>query len=184
MVCFFRQYLCLMIFDEQKDMCKVRILEGHSTRFDPITRELRYGESKWSLETRTVGGPAHHLEVYAKDVVLRVNLYPTKPPLIVGLLPLGLLGRVNYYAIVDLECDGSIMIGEESVSVKGRAWIDRMWGTWEPAGFARWEWISMLLNDGTPAVLFAVFHPLRRAVPILTILASQPENGQKVTRDR
>jgi len=168
-----------MVADWRKKRCIRRIVRSHNTRFDPTKHELRYRGSKWKVE-KAKGGFCHSLYVSGDGLALRLKLSPTRQPLTMGLLPLGLLGSVNYYAVPNLICSGEVQFGSESVSIKGRAWIDRMWGTWEPAGFARWEWISMMMNDGTSAVVFAVYHPVRARVLLSAVLVSQQKNSRQV----
>jgi len=159
MVTFLSQQIYLMIMDERNNACFARSLRTDSVRFSAPRNELSFGDSKWTIE-RTADGFVHRLEAECEDISIKVSWQQVTPPVNFGQLGLGLLGRVNYYALTDLACQGVLRIGNAEVEVVGTGWIDRMWGDWESAGFSHWEWLSIKLNDGTDAVYFAVFHPL------------------------
>jgi len=178
MVAFLRGQLYLTVTDHRTGLCHVQIAEEHMLQYDRERRELRYGGSIWSLEGKTQFGFTHRLNVRIKDLGLSLHLSPTAPPLVIGKMPLGILGKVHYYAITDLICEGNIMVNNKVVQVKGEAWIDRMWGNWKLAGFSRWEWSSMLLKDHTSAVFFSVFHPILTNSPLLTLFLFREPGGE------
>lgn len=181
MVSFLSNCLYVMLVDHKSKICHTRVITDSSLVFDDYGRRLQYGPSSWVLGRQSTSGPVHHIEIRTRGLAFRLDMQPKSRPLKVGRVPLGMLGSVNYYALLDLDCKGIIEIGEEKLKVSGTAWIDRMWGTWDSAGFNRWEWVSMTLNDGMSAVFFSVFHPIfpKNRLLIMFLWRSSPDKKFK-----
>jgi len=178
MVTFLSGQLYLTVEDHRTGLCHVQITKEHVLQYNREKRELRYGASTWSLEEMTPFGFTHRLNVQIKGLGLNLHISPTAPPIVIGKMPLGILGSVHYYAMTELTCEGNILVDNKVVQVKGEAWIDRMWGNWKLAGFNRWEWISMLLKDRRRAVFFSVFHPILTNSPLLTLFLLHEPGGE------
>ncbi|MAD75105.1 MAG: iron ABC transporter permease [Rheinheimera sp.] len=69
-------------------------------------------------------------------------------------------GQASYYlSLPFLAVSGSIQIGDEHVSVKGDAWLDREWSS-QPlsADQQGWDWFSLHLDQGDKLMLFRLRH--------------------------
>ena len=64
-------------------------------------------------------------------------------------------GRNNYWKVIvpDGEFNGNVTVGEASLPVKARGYMDRNWGTEKMQGFVR-DWVWGHFSDGTDSVVF------------------------------
>ena len=64
-----------------------------------------------------------------------------------------LVGRkkVYYYSITSLEAEGTIIINNKPINVKGTAWMDHEWAGFK--GIKKWNWFSAQLTNDTELML-------------------------------
>jgi predicted secreted hydrolase len=83
-----------------------------------------------------------------------LRLKASKPPLLEGGDGfLNLHGRKTYYySLTNLSASGQIYIGDKSINVSGKAWMDHQWAN-TPYNKDRWTWLSIQLDNNLEAVV-------------------------------
>lgn len=114
----------------------------------------------WFVET--VNEEQVHLFAKTEEVTLDLTLTQTLPPILHGdggLSPKGPEpGNASYYySIVQQEAAGTVVVGEESFDVTGRAWKDHEYSTSALSpGAVGWDWFSLQFNDGSALMFFQI----------------------------
>lgn len=107
----------------------------------------------------------HRLVGRAPAFALDLSLAPTKPPVIhgedgVSQKTPGEGNGSHYYSLTRLEVAGTLALGEDSLSVRGQAWMDHEFASNRLSATHRgWDWFSVQLDDGRDLMLYQ----LRRA---------------------
>lgn len=86
-------------------------------------------------------------------------------------------GLSAYYSLTDLRATGTLRIGTRRVTVRGTAWMDHQWGTWDPRSITGWTWMEMQLGDGTDLSLVNEY-PGKTPLPKWT-MAQLPSGRQQ-----
>lgn len=61
----------------------------------------------------------------------------------------------RYFSYTRMRLAGSLFIGGKREAVKGSAWMDREFGTWQPTENQKgWDWFSIQLDNGTELMCY------------------------------
>jgi predicted secreted hydrolase len=119
----------------------------------------------WALEFARATSFPLHVRAEADDVSLRLELAGGKPAVLQGDRGLSRKGpepgnASYYYSFTRLPAEGILVVGGDTVSVSGAAWLDREWSTSALAdGQVGWDWFALQLSDGWDMMIYR----LRRA---------------------
>lgn len=113
-------------------------------------------------ELRQVGEGRFRLQAADKDFSMSVELVARKGPVFHGKDGVSQKasgeGRAShYYSFTRLETQGELVLGGESIPVKGFSWFDQEWATnqltEEQSG---WDWLSVQFADNTELMIFQI----------------------------
>lgn len=127
-------------------------------RRDPVAVWLE----DWRLERRDDG--RWDLQASADGMALDLELEPARAPLLQGERGLSQKSEARgnasyYYSMTRLDTRGRLTLDGSTTGVRGRAWLDREWGTSALGpGLAGWDWFALQLDGGTDVM----FYRLRR----------------------
>jgi len=111
----------------------------------------------WHLERSADGYGA---QARAQQFALDLRLAPTQPPMRNGdggfsRKGPGPLSASYYYSEPHLRVSGRVTRKEQSVAVKGEAWLDHEWSSqYLDAAAVGWDWIGLNLDDGGAVMAF------------------------------
>jgi len=94
------------------------------------------------------------LRAVEEGVGVDLSLTPAKPLVLQGEAGLSQKGPEDgnasfYYAFTRLAASGSLLLGGDTVPVRGSAWMDREWSTSALSpGQVGWDWFALQLEDG------------------------------------
>ena len=114
---------------------------------------------KWSAH---IGLDRHLLKVDSGRFSYELTLTPAKSPVLHGNDGYSRKGATPerascYYSYTRLSAEGKISIGDQSVAVKGSAWMDHEFGTdMLGPGLKGWDWFSLQLSDHTEVMAFVL----------------------------
>ena len=110
---------------------------------DPLAMRKRF-----ISEIAQTGATSFHLKTKNLDLELESK----KPVLLAGGKGfIDLCGRkTHYYSLTDLRAKGTIKIGDKTIEVEGKAWMDHQWHQWADIAFSKdkWTWFSFQLENG------------------------------------
>ncbi len=106
-----------------------------------------------------------------------LSLKSKKSPLLEGGRGfLNLHGRKTYYySLTSLDAEGQIYIGDKTVNVKGKAWMDHQWAD-TPYNKDRWTWFSIQLDNGLEAMIVEYGDKKRDALADLCLRNNKAEH--------
>jgi len=94
------------------------------------------------------------------DVALRARLSRGKPVVLQGDRGLSRKGpepgnASYYYSFTRLPAEGTLRLGDDTVAVRGSAWLDREWST-SALGEDQvgWDWFALRLSDGWDLMIY------------------------------
>lgn len=104
-----------------------------------------------------------HLNLKEKDYELKLHLEAKKAPVWncdEGKLLMGVTDDPNqvtfYFSITNMLAEGSLILGDKELKVKGKGWFDKQGGTYETANpKTHWEWFSFRFFDDEEVMLFS-----------------------------
>ncbi|MGE0158550.1 MAG: lipocalin-like domain-containing protein [Gemmatimonadales bacterium] len=126
---------------------------------------LRVWVGDWSMDGTAVETFPLSLGAAADGVGIELTLDAGKPIVLQGERGLSRKGpepgnASYYYSFTRLPARGSVVVGGDTLSVSGLAWLDREWSTSAlSAGQAGWDWFALQLDDGWDLMAYR----LRRA---------------------
>jgi predicted secreted hydrolase len=100
-----------------------------------------------------------HLIASMQDYAINLHLSGLKPVVLHngdGLITLGLGGFSYYYSRPRMAVSGTINDHQQSLSVKGQAWMDHQWGNFLTLGGGGWDWYSIQLSNNTEMMLYFI----------------------------
>jgi predicted secreted hydrolase len=126
---------------------------------------LRVWVEEWEIEGTP--GVALPLSIRAADsgVALALRLDSSKRVVLHGERGLSQKGpepgnASYYYSLARLQASGTLVMKDDTLAVRGRAWLDREWSTSALSeGQVGWDWFGLQLDDGWDLMLYR----LRRA---------------------
>ncbi|WP_372994967.1 lipocalin-like domain-containing protein [Marinobacter sp.] len=60
-----------------------------------------------------------------------------------------------YFSLVDLQIDGTVTLGDQTLEVTGKGWFDREWSSqFLKAGQQGWDWFALHLDSGDKLMAF------------------------------
>lgn len=115
----------------------------------------------WNEDWRVEGkGEKHFIEVRDRDMALRLELAPLKPPVLHGDKGLSRkgegAGRASYYySLTRLKTGGELEIGGKKQKVSGLSWMDHEFGSNQlREDQVGWDWFSIQLDNQTEIMLY------------------------------
>ena len=123
-----------------------------------VDRYLVWNED-WKVEAK---GGSHVIQVRERDVALKLQLTPLKPPVLHGQEGLSQKGEGRgrasyYYSLTRLKTDGELEIAKSKEMVRGLSWMDHEFGsnqlTDDQVG---WDWFSIQLDNNTEIMLYLI----------------------------
>ena len=90
---------------------------------------------------------------------LALTLAAVKPAVLHGgdgYIDFGPAGGSYYYSRTAMSADGTITVGDRTLTVDGTAWFDHQWGDFIAVGAGGWDWFAVNLDDGTDITLSLV----------------------------
>jgi predicted secreted hydrolase len=123
-----------------------------------VDRYLVWNED-WKVEAK---GGSHVIEVRERDVALKLQLTPLKPPVLHGQQGLSQKGEGRgrasyYYSLARLKTDGELEIAGSKEKVRGLGWMDHEFGsnqlTDDQLG---WDWFSIQLDNNAEIMLYLI----------------------------
>lgn len=158
---FFPDYLIFSLSDKKdKKLISKRLTKNQRL----VTSEKGICFGKNSLE-KIDNKIAYKACYYSDRLSFELTLVSQKQPLMVngnGKIKEGLLGTSWYYALTNLSATGHLKLASETLQVKGVAWIDRQWGSWEDMGIGSWIWFSLQLSNGCEILATEIYTPFLR----------------------
>lgn len=91
---------------------------------------------------------------------INLDYVSTKAPLILadsGFFYQGAASYTYYYSQTGNDVTGTITLPGVSEKVKGTAWIDRQYGSFNPVSGEKYEWFNMQLSNGMDLNIFNIF---------------------------
>ena len=113
----------------------------------------------WSLEAR---GPTWRLRATQRGYAVALTLEPQSAPVLNGIDGLSRKSdrpedATYYYSIPRLLVRGQVLRDGQPLEVRGRAWLDREWGS---GGLGPrelgWDWFGLQLEDGSALMFYAL----------------------------
>jgi len=142
----------------------IPLLSGFGAPPDPVlawSRAPPGTDACWEL--RLAGeGFALSAEDASREMAIRLDLVPTRPPVLQG--PGGLSrksGREGYaslyYSLTRLATEGTVTAGGRVHRVRGESWMDRELGSSQLApDQSGWDWFGLRLADGRDLMLYVL----------------------------
>ena len=128
---------------------------GHAgARAEPIAvwlddwqLEAEPGQSSWRLQVAADG--------WSYDLTLRVTGKPVAHG-DQGFSAKSADGEGSmYFSLVDLQIDGRITLGDQTLDVSGKGWFDREWSSqFLKSGQQGWDWFALHLDSGDKLMAF------------------------------
>ena len=126
--------------------------------------DLRVRLGNWLLARQPSSTPGKaagmHASLSGRDVALDLQFELGQPPIVQGDGGLSRKGpdarQVSYYySLPQLQARGSLRMGQQTLAVRGQAWMDHEWSTalMHPLAVG-WDWIGMNLADGAALTAF------------------------------
>lgn len=137
-------------YDQRSLIESVPIPDGNSTR------GIAVQVGNWSMQG--VYGQ-DHLVASMQDYAINLHLSALTPVVLHngdGIITLGPSGFSYYYSRPRMAVSGTINDHQQSLSVKGLAWMDHQWGNFLALGDVGWDWYSIQLNNNTEMMLYFV----------------------------
>jgi predicted secreted hydrolase len=124
------------------------------------------GDSAWSMSggdgrdrLRAALSRTEALAAGTSALGINLRLEATKPETRhndIGWLDFGAGGSSYYYSRTKMDAQGTITVGEETLSVTGEAWFDHQWGDFISVGGGGWDWFAVNLEDNWDLTLSLV----------------------------
>lgn len=125
-----------------------RFSTGDQPQTGPGLSGLRVAD--WTLSANP---DLHAFTAASGDTGLSLSMTPTKPPTLhneIGWLAGPTTGWTYYYSRPRMAAEGTLQLGDQTLSVSGDVWMDHQWGEFfvlgNPAG---WQWFGIQLDDGS-----------------------------------
>lgn len=155
-----------------------QLLFAHAALADPRLGRLRHDQRAgregfglaWAGDTTTdvqiddwslkLDGGEYAARIAARDFSLDLRFSRTEPVLLQGESGFSRKGAdpanaSYYYSEPQLAVSGNIVVGGETVGVRGGAWLDHEWSSeGMPAGASGWDWTGINLDDGGALMAF------------------------------
>jgi predicted secreted hydrolase len=132
------------------------LIEAVPTPDGNSTRGIDVQVGNWSM--RGIQGQDHliaSMQKYAIDLHLSA-LTPAVLHNGNGIITFGTAGFSYYYSRPRMAVSGTISDHQQSLSVKGQAWMDHQWGNFLALGGGGWDWYSIQLNNNTELMLYFI----------------------------
>jgi len=100
-----------------------------------------------------------HLIASMKDYAMQLNLTSLKAAVLHngnGLITYGPSGFSYYYSRTRMEVAGTLVDHNQTLRVRGQAWMDHQWGNFLTNLGGGWNWFSVQLNNDTEMMLYFV----------------------------
>ena len=117
----------------------------------------------WNEDWKVRGnGGGHVIEIKDRDVALRLNLAPLKPPVLHGDRGLSQKdegkGRASYYySLTRLKTEGELEIAGKRNRVRGQSWMDHEFGSNQLGeDQVGWDWFSIQLDNRSEIMLYLI----------------------------
>ena len=142
-----------------------RFARGAAGLAGATSEPLRVWLEDWTFEGAGDTTFPIRLTAAEEDVQLELSLASGKPVVFQGEEGLSQKGpepgnASYYYAYTRMPAVGTLMIGRDTVEVRGDAWLDREWSTSALGeGQVGWDWFALQLSDGWELMIYM----LRRA---------------------
>jgi predicted secreted hydrolase len=143
----------------------------------------------WLEDWRLESGPAAtfpmRLEAEEAGVGLFLDLAEGKPAVFQGDRGLSQKGSQPgnasyYYSHTRMPASGTVVLGPDTMRVRGEAWLDREWSTSALAdGQVGWDWFALQLDDGWDMMIYQLRRADGSADPLSDGVIIDP-NGLKV----
>jgi predicted secreted hydrolase len=154
-----------------------RFARGAESLAGARARPFRVWLEDWALEAAGPGATfPMRLRAAEGGVALDLVLEAGKPPVLQGDEGLSQKGpepgnASYYYSHTRLPARGTVVLGDDTLTVGGAAWLDREWSTSVLSeGQVGWDWFALQLDDGQELMVYALrlsdgsAHPLSEAV--------------------
>lgn len=142
---------------EKKFLFRERANRGYGDKAGASVDRYRVWNEDWKVEGK---GNSHVIEVRDRDMALRLNMTPLKPPVLHGENGLSQKGEGKgrasyYYSLTRLETEGELEIGGRKEKVRGLSWMDHEFGS-DQLGEEQvgWDWFSIQLDNKTEIMLY------------------------------
>lgn len=148
-------------YDARRFHAFERLARAHPdvAAIDPAPLTVRLDD--WHI-ARLDTSPGEHWQVQAAQdgIALALTLTTSQAPVLQGAAGLSRksaqAGNASYYySLPRLDATGSVQIGGETLTVTGKAWLDREWSTsvLEPDQQG-WDWFALQLDDGASVMFY------------------------------
>lgn len=112
----------------------------------------------WTLASRDETFLPLQLNAQSKAFGVDLVLSEGKPMVLQGqqgLSPKGPQQASYYYSMTRLQTTGTLRVGERTINVRGRAWLDREWSTsLLSKGQVGWDWFALQFDRGDDLMVF------------------------------
>jgi predicted secreted hydrolase len=137
-----------------------RLARGAAGLAGARAEPLRVWLEDWLIESRESVTFPLRLRAQDGEVALSLELEGAKPVVLQGEQGLSPKGpepgnASYYYSFTRLPAQGSLVLGRDTLAVRGSAWLDREWSTSAlPAGVEGWDWFALQLSDGWDVMIY------------------------------
>ena len=121
---------------------------------------LRFGGKTGETQTIRARGVSDAKSTKAQDFALNLNQVALKAPTIhgengVSQKSAGRGRASHYYSFTRLQTSGTLVIGNERLSVTGQSWFDHEFGSNQmDASQVGWDWFALQLRDGRELMVY------------------------------
>jgi predicted secreted hydrolase len=122
--------------------------------------KLQFSGKKGEFQSFQAKGISDATDTKGLGFSINLKVHSSKPPVINGVNGVSQKsagrGRAShYYSYTDLQSSGTISVGNETLQVTGKSWLDREWGSSQLAqNQVGWDWFSLRLSDGRQLMLY------------------------------
>lgn len=173
MVCFFNDGFFIASITDDKSAKYYDVSEMYDDFYIAKGKlDIQFGENRlYQIPEKPFD---YKLILHTNHFQLSIVLQAKKPPLPTGIIPIE-QGHSYYYSQTDLNSSGSLIINGNNITVEGKSWIDRQWGSWDkPEG---WEWFSIQLGNGMEIMAYKIFD-VETKYPTTQILSIMDSNNR------
>ena len=144
---------------EKKFLFRERSNRGYGDKAGAsVDRYLVWNED-WKVEAK---GQSHVIEVKDRDITLRLQVTPLKPPVLHGENGLSQKGEGTgrasyYYSLTRLKTEGELEIGGKGERVHGLSWMDHEFASNQLGeDQVGWDWFSLQLDNKREIMLYLI----------------------------
>lgn len=154
-------HLAISDIDGKKHISREKMGRNALEMAGVSTKPVRIWLENWKMEAGNANGDFFPLNISAHSSGISLDLQLEEGMFVLhgdnGFSPKGENSASYYYSYVQIPTSGSLKIGEQSYSVKGKSWFDHeFFSNALDKDQKGWDWFSLQNEDGSALMLFRV----------------------------